>query len=110
MDCIFCSIVEKKIPASVVYENDKVLAFKDINPAAVTHILFIPKEHIARLDDIEPDNASIMQDLYSAILQFANEHNMKEAGFKTKIHVGAGGGQEVFHLHIHLLSNKKLDV
>jgi len=106
MDCLFCKIIAKEISANIAYENDAVLAFHDISPKAPTHLLFIPKKHIARLDDIE--EVSVMSELYAAIIDFANQNEYRKAGFQTKIHVGEGGGQEVFHLHIHFLSQKKL--
>lgn len=110
MDCIFCKIIDKKISATLVYEDDSVLGFKDISPKAATHVLFIPKKHIDRLDDVTSENISIISELHTAALSFANLHGLRESGFKMQVNVGEGGGQEVFHLHYHLLSNKKLDL
>tara|TARA_B100001248_G_C27399698_1_gene469123 strand:+ start:2040 stop:2372 length:333 start_codon:yes stop_codon:yes gene_type:complete len=109
MTCIFCKIIQKEIPASIVFENENVLAFKDISPKAKTHLLFIPKQHIERLDDINNENEEIIAQLYSAIIEFAKKNDFIESGYQCKIHVGAGGGQEVFHLHIHFLSQKALN-
>lgn len=110
MDCIFCKIIDKKIPATIVYEDDDVLAFKDINPAAPTHILFVPKQHVERLDDLSPDDTSAISSIHAAILSFANVHDLRDSGFKVQVNVGKGGGQIVFHLHYHVLSQKKLDI
>lgn len=106
MDCLFCKIINKEIPSTVVFENEDVLAFRDIHPSAPTHILFIPKQHIARLDDIKEENMNIMAKLYSAIIEYTKKNDLTESGFKTQINIGPGGGQVVFHLHIHLLSQK----
>lgn len=109
-DCIFCKIIRREIPSTSVYEDDKVLAFKDLHPKAPTHILFIPKTHIARLDDIQTSDAGVMKDLYEGILNFAKKNSLREPGFRTQINVGEGGGQIVFHLHVHLLSQQTLNI
>lgn len=109
MECIFCKIIDKKIPANIVYENDEVIAFKDINPSAPTHILFVPKQHIERLDNISPDDTKVVVDIHKAILKFSEEKQLRESGFRVQVNVGKGGGQVVFHLHYHLLSNKNID-
>ena len=98
------------MPASIVYEDEDVIAFKDIHPAAPTHMLFVPKKHVGRLDDLSPDQTQIINNIYSSILSFVNLHGLKESGFKVQVNVGKGGGQVVFHLHFHLLSNKKLEL
>lgn len=105
-DCLFCKIAQKKIPATIVYEDESVLAFKDINPKAPYHFLFIPKTHYTSLLDIQETDVLVMGQIFSAIQKVAHKLSIADFGFKTTIHTGKGGGQEVFHLHVHLLSTK----
>ncbi len=107
-NCIFCKIINNQLPSTQVFENENVLAFKDIHPTHETHYLFIPKKHYSRLDQIPDSEISVMADLYQAINSVAKKEGLDQAGFKTVIHVGEGGGQVVFHLHIHLISGRKL--
>lgn len=101
-NCIFCKIVEKKIPASIVYEDDKMLCFKDINPAAPVHLLLIPKVHFDSLAHAKQEHENLLGKMMMKVPQIAAENGLKE-GFKTQINTGKRGGQEVFHLHIHIL-------
>ncbi|MBQ2644736.1 histidine triad nucleotide-binding protein [bacterium] len=103
-DCIFCKIANHEIPTEPVFENDKVIAFNDLNPQAPVHILVIPKEHISSLNDA--NDFSIMQDLYSAIREIAKQKNIQD--YRTVINTGTGAGQTVFHLHIHVLAGRPL--
>lgn len=107
-NCVFCKIVAGQLPSSKVFENEEVLAFKDIQPAYSTHYLFVPKKHYSRLDEIPNNEISIMSKLYEAINFVAHKEQISAKGFKTQIHVGQGGGQVVFHLHIHLMAGSKL--
>lgn len=106
--CIFCKIVAGDLACSKVYEDEDVLAFKDIAPSHETHYLFIPKIHIARLDDIDSGNSHILAKIGESIIKIAKKEGHSSTGFWTKVHVGAGGGQEVFHLHFHMLAGKSL--
>ena len=101
-DCIFCRIVAGEIPASKVYEDDEILAFKDLHPQAEVHILVIPKRHIATLADCTPADAATLGHLLSRVPQIASEQNCKD-GFRSIINSGNVGGQEVYHLHLHIL-------
>jgi histidine triad (HIT) family protein len=103
---IFHRILAKEIPADVVYEDEEVIAFKDINPKAATHILFVPKEFVASIADVTPETAHIPGMLILKAKEFAAANGLE--GYKLTYHVGKGGGQEVFYLHLHLLSQKAL--
>lgn len=103
-DCIFCKIANHEIPTTPVFENDKVIAFNDLNPQAPTHILVIPKTHVASVKDVK--DLSIMQDLFDAIQQITKENNITD--FRTVINTGSEAGQTVFHLHIHILAGRPL--
>ncbi|OSI11885.1 histidine triad nucleotide-binding protein [Neisseria canis] len=101
-DCIFCKIVDKQIPAGVVYEDDEMLCFKDINPAAPVHLLLIPKEHFDSLAHAKPEHEALLGRMMMKVPQIAEANGLAN-GFKTQINTGKGGGQEVFHLHIHIM-------
>lgn len=107
-DCVFCKIVAGKIPCSKVYEDEKVLAFDDIQPMAPVHVIIIPKEHIPTLMDVGPEEKGIIADLNSAAQKVAQTKKIAGRGFRTVINCNAEGGQVVFHLHMHLLGGKKL--
>lgn len=114
-NCLFCKIAAKKIPAAVVYEDDELLAFKDINPAAPVHLLVIPKRHVATLSDTTPEHTAMLGRLLALAPKLAEEHgcavvhgaNGPEGGYKTLINSGPNGGQEVYHLHLHVIGGPK---
>ena len=114
-NCIFCKIVAKQIPASVVYEDDELLAFKDINPAAPVHLLVIPKQHVDTLSDCTDAHAAVLGKMLALVPKFAQEHGVavkadasgRSGGFKTLINSGPDGGQEVYHLHLHMYGGKR---
>ena len=109
MDCIFCKIVAGDIPSTKVYEDDTVLAFRDINPQAPTHILVIPKEHIANgAADITADNAAVVGHIFEIIAKLAKEEGLSD--FRVVTNNGEGAGQTVPHLHFHLLGGRTLGV
>jgi histidine triad (HIT) family protein len=108
MDCIFCKIVEGSIPSKKVFENEHVLAFEDIQPAAPVHILIIPKKHIPTMNDVEKEDASLIAELFAAARHIAAERGIAEDGYRLVNNVNRDGGQVVYHLHIHLLGGKKL--
>jgi histidine triad (HIT) family protein len=108
VDCIFCKIIEGSIPSKKVFENDRVLAFQDIQPAAPVHILIIPKKHIPTMNDIAPEDAELVGELFAAAKDIAKEQGVDEAGYRLINNVNSDGGQVVYHLHIHLLGGKKL--
>lgn len=104
---IFHKILDREIPADIVYEDDEVLAFKDINPKAPTHLLFIPKEFVASIADVTEDKEKLPGMLIYKAKEFAKAKGIN--GYKLTFHVGKGGGQEVFYLHLHFLSQETLD-
>lgn len=108
MDCIFCKIISGELPSQFVYEDEKLVAFKDINPAAPTHILFVPKKHYPTLNDI-PDNDDIMTDIVSAVRKVAKELGIADRGYRMVTNVNREGGQVVFHLHVHMLGGRPLN-
>jgi histidine triad (HIT) family protein len=108
MDCIFCKIAKGEIKSEKVYENDKIMAFADINPLADVHILVIPKNHISSLNDLDKTNAGIMADVFLAINECARLKSIDKSGFRVIINNGKDGGQDVFHIHAHLLGGKIL--
>lgn len=105
-DCLFCKIISGDIPCNRVYENDFVLAFHDIHPKAPTHVLVIPKTHIATLSDC--DDPALLAALMDGVRHVADQVLDLAAGYRVIINVREGGGQEVFHLHAHILGGKKL--
>lgn len=107
-DCVFCKIIKKEIPADIVYEDDEILSFKDINPAAPIHILVIPKKHIKSLAELEKEDEALIGKIYTIINKVADGQGVKEKGYRVIVNCGEDGGQEVGHLHFHLLAGKKL--
>ena len=106
-DCLFCQIVAGQVPSTKVRETDSVLAFEDINPAAPTHVLVIPKQHIASARDIDASNAEILAEMFETMAAIADERGIAEA-YRVVSNVGAGAGQSVFHLHFHLVGGREL--
>ena len=107
-DCIFCKIIKGEIPSSKVYEDDEIIAFKDINPAAPIHILVIPKKHIKSLVELEKEDEILIGKIYTVINKIAKDQGVKEKGYRVIVNCGKDGGQEVGHLHFHLLAGKPL--
>lgn len=107
MDCLFCKIVDGKIPAKKVYEDEKVIAFEDINPQAPTHLLIIPKQHIVGLKEARPEDAEILGYCQLVAAKIGRERNLED-GYRTVYNVGPRAGQSVFHLHLHLLGGRDM--
>lgn len=107
-ECIFCKIANKEINSNIVYENENVIAFKDLNPKAKIHILIIPKKHCETILDI--DDEKIQKDLFLAIKEIAKKYNIDEKGFRIINNCKEDGGQEVMHMHFHLLGGEKLKI
>lgn len=106
-DCTFCKIIKGEIPSSKVYEDEDVLAFNDINPAAPIHILVIPKKHINSLAEIEKEDEILIGKIYGVINKIAEEKGFKENGYRVIVNCGKDAGQEVMHLHFHVLAGAK---
>ncbi|MBO5479429.1 MAG: histidine triad nucleotide-binding protein [Clostridia bacterium] len=107
-DCIFCKIIKREIPSDIVYEDDEIIAFKDIHPAAPIHILVIPKKHIPSLVELEKEDEALIGKIYTVINKIAEAQGVKEKGYRVIVNCGRDGGQEVGHLHFHLLAGTKL--
>ena len=108
MDCLFCKIINKEVPSDIVYEDDEVLAFKDIHPAAPVHVLVIPKKHISALTELQKDVEALIGQIYTCINEVAKKVGVFESGYRVIVNCGKDGCQEVKHLHFHLLGGKKL--
>lgn len=107
-DCLFCKIVNKEIPAEIIYEDDKILAIKDINPAAPIHLLIIPKIHIASLNEVTNENVEILGYIQLVASRLARDSGISEQGYRLVNNCGKWGGQTVLHLHYHLLGGKQM--
>lgn len=108
MDCIFCKIIKQEIPASIIYSDDDVIAFDDLYPRAPIHKLIIPRKHIATLNDIEPHDTEILGKLFQTAKHLAQETGIAEPGYRVVMNCNADGGQQVFHIHLHLLGGRSL--
>ncbi len=106
-DCLFCRILRGEIPAKKVFENDDVYAFEDIQPQAPTHVLVIPKKHLAGLKEAQEEDAGVIGQCHLAAAEIARQRQI-EHGYRTVLNVGPGAGQSVFHLHVHLLGGRPL--
>ena len=107
-DCIFCKIVAGEIPAQLIYEDERAVAFRDINPQAPTHLLVIPREHVATLAEAGAGHESLLGHLLLTAARVAREAGLSGSGFRTVINNGAGAGQSVFHIHVHVLGGRTL--
>lgn len=105
-NCLFCKIIKGEIPSEKVYEDDLCYAFKDINPVAPTHVLVIPKEHIASCGEITSENSAVTAHIFEVISKLAKELDLKD-GFRVVSNCGEAAGQTVFHLHFHLLGGRQ---
>lgn len=106
-DCLFCKIASGQLPTTIVYQDDQVVAFRDNAPQAPVHILFIPKRHIASMDDLTPADDAILTALFTAARSVAHEQGL-EQGYRFVTNVGRHAGQSVFHLHFHLLGGRDM--
>jgi len=108
MTCLFCRIAKGEIPAQVVLDRPEVMAFRDINPVAPTHMLIIPKRHIASLADITAAETAVLGEMFLAARELAQRENVLSSGFRTVFNTGSDAGQTVYHLHLHLLAGRNL--
>lgn len=109
-NCLFCKIIEGSIPSTKVYEDDTMLAFRDINPVAPVHILMLPKNHIASANDITNENSSVISHIFVTASKIAKKLGISEDGYRIVNNCGENGGQTVKHLHFHLIGGKKLSI
>ncbi len=107
-DCLFCKIRDGEIPAEIVFENDLVLAFRDVNPQAPTHILIVPRKHIATTNDLKPEDAELMGHLFLAAQEIAGHEGIAEDGYRLVVNCNSKAGQTVFHIHMHLLGGRSM--
>jgi histidine triad (HIT) family protein len=105
-DCLFCRIATGEIPADVVRSDPDVLAFRDISPQAPTHILIIPRKHIASVSELEPEDGELMGKLFFMARDLARQEGISEGGYRMVVNAGADAGQTVFHIHLHLLGGR----
>ncbi len=107
-DCLFCKIIDRDIPAALVYEDDDLVAFEDIKPRAPTHVLIVPRRHIATLNDLTPDDHDVVGRMVRRAALIATDRGFAEAGYRTVFNCNADAGQSVFHIHLHLLGGRTL--
>jgi histidine triad (HIT) family protein len=108
MDCLFCKIVAGEIPAEVIYESDTAVAFRDINPQAPTHVLVIPRKHIATINHIDHEDHAIVGSLYTAAKEIAASEGIAEHGYRAVMNCNEAAGQTVFHIHLHVLGGRSM--
>lgn len=107
-DTLFGKIIRREIPADIVHEDEHVIAFRDINPQAPVHVLFVPKRAIATLDDLRDGDAELVGRLVLAAAEYARREGFAEAGYRTVFNCNADGGQSVYHIHLHLLAGRRM--
>ena len=107
-DCLFCKILSGDIPAEIVFESDTAIAFRDINPQAPTHVVIIPRKHIATINEIAAEDEALVGSLYSAAREIAAAEGIAEDGYRAVMNCNEGAGQTVFHIHLHLLGGRPL--
>ena len=106
--CLFCRIARGEIPATIVHQDDRLIAFRDINPQAPTHLLIIPREHVATLNDLGASHREIVGDMHLLAAALARSEGVADGGWRTVMNCGSDGGQTVFHLHLHVLGGRPL--
>ena len=108
MDCLFCKISAGEVPAKIVFENERIVAFEDINPQAPTHLQIIPRKHIASTLDLGPEERPLVGEIIEVAAELARQLGVAEQGYRLAINTGPAAGQSVYHLHIHLLGGRSL--
>lgn len=106
--CLFCKIINRELPASIVYEDDRVLAFNDINPQGPTHVLVVPKQHIGSLNELVPDDDGLVGELVRRAAAIAKERTISTGGYRAVFNTNADAGQTVFHIHLHLIGGRSM--
>jgi len=107
-DCIFCKIAGKQIPSKIVHEDDKVVAFDDVNPQAPTHVLVVPRKHVASIAELNEADAGLLSHLMLTGNKIAKQKGIAEGGYRLVVNTGKHGGQTVFHLHLHVLGGRQM--
>ena len=107
-DCLFCRIINREIPASIVYEDDRVLAFNDINPQGPVHVLVVPKRHVGTLNDLSQEDDAMVGELVRRAAAIAKDRGISAGGFRTVFNTNRDAGQTVFHIHLHLIGGRSL--
>jgi histidine triad (HIT) family protein len=107
-DCLFCKVVNGEIPADIVYEDNSLVAFRDINPQAPTHILLIPRRHIATMNELHDSDAGLAGELFVAAARIAADEGLADAGYRVVMNCNEAAGQSVFHIHLHLLGGRQM--
>ncbi len=105
-DCLFCKMVSGEIQPDTVYEDDQVLAFRDINPQAPTHVLIVPRHHVSTINDLQPEHTDLVGQLFLTAAKIAKSEGFAEAGYRVVMNCNEAGGQSVFHIHLHLLGGR----
>jgi len=108
MECLFCKIASRVIPANIIHQDDTVVAFDDIGPKAPQHKIIIPRKHIATLNDISSEDTLLMGHMMETAVTLAKKLNMADAGYRVVMNCNSGGGQTVFHIHMHLLGGRQM--
>lgn len=108
MDCLFCEMLENKIPVKKIWEDDKVIAIHDIQPQAPTHILIFPKRHIATINEMQETDAQLLGHMILIGKKLAKQEQLSDFGYRLLFNVNAGGGQAIFHIHLHLLGGRQM--
>jgi histidine triad (HIT) family protein len=108
-DCLFCGIIDGSVKANVVYQNDQIVAFKDINPKAPVHVLIIPRKHIVGVLDVAVADGALIAEIFQVAARLARELRIADSGFRVVVNSGPDSGQSVFHLHYHLLGGRQMD-
>ncbi|MBD3226304.1 MAG: HIT domain-containing protein [Caldithrix sp.] len=107
-DCVFCQVMAGKLPSDIEFENENLAVFRDINPQAPVHLLIVPKKHIARLSDTSDDDSQLLCEMLHTAKDMADKLGLKEKGFRLVLNDGKDSGQSIFHIHLHLLSGRRL--
>jgi len=108
-DCLFCKIVEGEIPCDKIFENDQVIAFRDLNPQAPTHILVIPRKHISTVNELTADDKNIVGEMVLAAQAVAKQEGIEESGYRLVMNCNEGAGQTVFHIHLHIMGGRRMN-
>ena len=108
LECVFCNILSGKTPAEFVYENERIVAFRDINPQAPVHVLVVPRKHIPTTNDVQPEDAELLGEMILVARQVAEKEGIAESGYRLVMNCNENSGQEIYHLHLHVLGGRRL--